>query len=111
AAALVAGDRAGGVEVVGRRDPDVEDAVHRRHPAQVRAVGADLHVGALGVAEQCLARDQVDLVDRGGAAAGGGIRVAAVAAGTAGGQGQGDAAGEQQGVVAHSVVLPGSVIH
>src|SRR5690606_20292436 len=63
AAALVTGYGAGAVEVVGRRDPDVEHAVDRGDPAQVRAVGADLYVGALGVAEQRLARDQVDFLD------------------------------------------------
>src|SRR3546814_20764020 len=38
-------------------------AVDRRDPAQVLAVGTDLHVGALGIAEQRVARDQFDVFD------------------------------------------------
>ncbi|MCY1007340.1 hypothetical protein OV079_17635 [Nannocystis pusilla] len=58
---LVGGDRATLARVVGRRDVDVEHAVDRGDPAEVLAVGADLHVHALGVAEQQLARDELGL--------------------------------------------------
>ncbi len=58
AAAGVARDRAGRVRGVERRDPDVHHAVQRRHPGQVRAIGADGAAGPVRVAEQVGARDQ-----------------------------------------------------
>src|SRR5690606_17383902 len=63
------------LRVVHRRDPDVEGAVHGRDPAQRPAVGAQLYVRALWIAEQRVARDQRHFVDgggRGGVARGGG---------------------------------------
>jgi len=90
ATGLVRGDRARLAQVVGRGDPDVEHAVDRGDPAQVAAVGADLHVGTLGVAEQGVARDQPGR--RGGRTAGGrcGRGVVAGRRAVAGGKGQGE---------------------
>ena len=70
AARLVLGDGPGLRRVVGRGDPDVEHAIDGGDPAEVLAVGADLHVGAFGVAEQRVARDQFGTGD----AVGGGRR-------------------------------------
>src|SRR5690606_19986973 len=99
AAGIVVGDRAGLVDIVGRGHPDVEHALDRGDPAQPAAVRADLHVGALGVAEQRLARDQVDLFKRGrpgrGRGLGPGSGLVAVAA-AAGGHGKRNAGSEDE---------------
>src|SRR3546814_15497172 len=78
-------------------------AVDRRDPAQVLAVGADLHVGALGIAEQRVARDQFDVFDgsrRGGGTGLGGRRGLFRLAVTPGGEQKRETRGETQ-VVAH----------
>src|SRR3546814_8289740 len=103
AARLVVGDRTRAGDVVGWCDPDVEHAVDRRDPAQVLAVGADLHVGALGIAEQRVARDQFDVFDgsrRGGGSGLGGRRGLFRLAVTTGGEQKRETRGEKQ-VVAH----------
>ena len=102
AARLVVGDRLAGGRIAGRRDPDVHHAVDRRDPAQVPAVGTDLHAGAFGIAEQRIARDQLHLLRRlgRGRGAGGGHGVVLLAG--AGGQGQGEAGdGEQRRGAVH----------
>src|SRR3546814_577157 len=103
AAGVVVGDRARIGDVAGRCDPDVEHAVDRRDPAQVLAVGTDLHVGALGIAEQRVARDQFDVFDgsRRGCGSGlGGRRGLFRLAVTTGGEQQRETRGEKQ-MVAH----------
>ena len=71
AAAGVLGDRLGGRQVADRRDPDVQHAVDRRQPGEAGAVGADGDRGALGVAEQQLAREQRGVARRDRRRAGG----------------------------------------
>ena len=55
----VARDRGGLVELADRRDEHVQHTVRRGDPRELLAVGADLHVRALGVSEQHAARDQI----------------------------------------------------
>ena len=57
----VARDRPRRGGFVGRGHPDVEDAVQRGQPGQVAAVRAEPDGGALGVAEQRVAGDEVDV--------------------------------------------------
>jgi hypothetical protein len=52
AAVGVLGDRLRRREVPHRRHPDVEDALDRRQPRDLRAVGADLHPRPIGIAEE-----------------------------------------------------------
>src|SRR3546814_12603616 len=49
-------DRRGGLRVIERRDPDVEDTVQRVEKGQLPAVGADLQFGIGGRSKKRVAR-------------------------------------------------------
>src|SRR3546814_21099129 len=51
-------DRRGGLRVIERRDPDVEDTVQRVEKGQLPAVGADLQFGIGGRSKKRVARHQ-----------------------------------------------------
>ena len=105
AARLVGGHRARLAGVICRCDPDIHHPVDRGDPAQVFAVRADLHVAALGIAEQGVARDQFDVIDRsrccgGRGGLGGRLAWCAVAGGEQAGS---DRAGDERAVQRHGV--------
>src|SRR3546814_5386686 len=57
-------DRRGGLRVIERRDPDVEDTVQRVEEGQLPAVGADLQFGIGGRSKKRVARHQQGPLDR-----------------------------------------------
>ena len=109
AARLVVGNRACGGQVVGRRDPHVHHSFQRRDPAQVLAVGTDLHPGTFGIAEQGIARDQFHLCGCGRCVGGGSAAIVLLLA-AAGSERQGKA-GHEQGDAVHGGWLRGCRRH
>jgi len=54
-------DGLGGIRIVRRTHPDVEHSVHGSDVAELAAIGADLHQGALWIAEERVTGDEVGL--------------------------------------------------